>query len=438
MQFVAFPDNWSGPEEAREWFGRLTESDESQMAKLARAFERIFLPLYKLQHDALESYLTTHPFPDVIVSHSVTTAPIDLAHHYGLPLVLVLPQQAAFQHMPLMAYDCGGERTSSWLSGFTTTLACTADLFWHLGPQTRKRDALRHSYGHTAPVDMLAAQHRLILSSVPGLSQPVPLPPLVHFVGPLVTPEAAMTVPGVTPTDELTQWLAEGPAALLAFGSTGVPRLEFFTAVISGVLRATGPNFRVLVACFHCDKPEFSSWASKAGNRVRLELWVPQRIVVSHKNLRLVGTHCGFGSLSEALFSGKPVLAYPFHWDQLSNAARAVAIGAAIRINPHTTSDAGLIEEAALQLLKNASFSDRAQAIARVMRAAGGVARAVEIIEEECAFGSRHLVADSLGLSDFVQLGFWWGMALASAFWLLCAAARCGAFCWRGRKCKQA
>ena len=54
--------------------------------------------------------------------------------------------------------------------------------------------------------------------------------------------------------------------------------------------------------------------------------FVDELAVLMHPNVRAFASHCGMGSLQEALFAGVPLLAMPamLESDQVTNAARAV------------------------------------------------------------------------------------------------------------------
>jgi len=104
----------------------------------------------------------------------------------------------------------------------------------------------------------------------------------------------------------------------------------------------------------------------------------------------VVGSHCGWGSLSETLMAGKPLLAYGFYFDQLDNAQRAAEWGAAIRIDRNTAT-AAQVTAALAELLHNQTFVRAALRFRGAAEFAGGVSRAVDVIENEVAVGHAHL-----------------------------------------------
>jgi UDP:flavonoid glycosyltransferase YjiC (YdhE family) len=70
----------------------------------------------------------------------------------------------------------------------------------------------------------------------------------------------------------------------------------------------------------------------KAPSDVRLEAFVPHSAVLPHAKARV--TQCGLGTLMKALAHGLPLVCIPLVGDQPDNAARVVAHGAGIRLEP--------------------------------------------------------------------------------------------------------
>jgi len=58
--------------------------------------------------------------------------------------------------------------------------------------------------------------------------------------------------------------------------------------------------------------------------------WVPQKQILSHRNLQCFVSHCGQGGVSEALISCVPIVAYPFFHDQLLLAESIKKLGCGV------------------------------------------------------------------------------------------------------------
>ncbi|XP_018371848.1 PREDICTED: UDP-glucuronosyltransferase 2B17-like [Trachymyrmex cornetzi] len=66
--------------------------------------------------------------------------------------------------------------------------------------------------------------------------------------------------------------------------------------------------------------------------------WMPQREVLSHKNIRAIWTHGGLLSIQEAIWKGVPMIVMPFFVDQKCNAQKVVAKDAGVYLDVKTLS----------------------------------------------------------------------------------------------------
>jgi hypothetical protein len=182
----------------------------------------------------------------------------------------------------------------------------------------------------------------------------VPLSPLVTQVGALVHSVDATALPV-----DAAAWharlvepflaSADQRIVVLAFGSTAVPTPPFVDVLVdaSVALLRRRADVRVIVAASwraaefhrsierHCGAAEQADAALLCDRRLLLAKCIVQRAVVAQPSVAAVGSHCGWGSLAEALYYGKPVLAYPFAFDQADNAQRAVEWGGAAHRSAH-------------------------------------------------------------------------------------------------------
>jgi MGT family glycosyltransferase len=104
---------------------------------------------------------------------------------------------------------------------------------------------------------------------------------------------------------------------------------------------------------------------------------VPQIAVLEHTDAFV--THAGANSMHEGLFHGVPLVCVPHMGDQPQNARRVAAAGAGVHLPPEISA-ARLGAEVA-GVLGNPSYAESAARIARQLRTAGGLARAVDILE---------------------------------------------------------
>ncbi|MEO3871116.1 glycosyltransferase [Nonomuraea sp. B12E4] len=97
-------------------------------------------------------------------------------------------------------------------------------------------------------------------------------------------------------------------------------------------------------------------------------------------------THHGTGSTAESILAGVPMVSVPGAGDQIPNAEIAISAGAAVALwDPHdvfATMDAGLLERAVRQALRDPSHREACLALRRRMAAAGGAERAARLVAE--------------------------------------------------------
>ncbi len=109
---------------------------------------------------------------------------------------------------------------------------------------------------------------------------------------------------------------------------------------------------------------------------------VPQLALLPHVDAFI--THAGMNSTTEALYHGVPLVAVPFFGDQLMNADVIASHGAGVTLDRRAL-DATAITNAVRSVLTDRGYRDNAAAAARALRGAGGVARAIEVLDEAAA-----------------------------------------------------
>jgi len=77
-------------------------------------------------------------------------------------------------------------------------------------------------------------------------------------------------------------------------------------------------------------------WAGSRPGNVRLMSFVPQPLLLESADLIL--THGGFGSISEAIRTGTPMVHLPMFSDQPHNAARTAHLGLGIQLSTSSPS----------------------------------------------------------------------------------------------------
>lgn len=109
-----------------------------------------------------------------------------------------------------------------------------------------------------------------------------------------------------------------------------------------------------------------------------LHRWVPQLAVLEHAHAFV--THAGMGGASEGLWHGVPMVAVPQAVDQFGNAARLAELGVARHLPVEQATPEALRE--ALLALDAPAVRARSAALRAELRAAGGAARAADLVEQ--------------------------------------------------------
>lgn len=113
-------------------------------------------------------------------------------------------------------------------------------------------------------------------------------------------------------------------------------------------------------------------------DNISLKPWVPQPQVLQQAALFI--THGGINSLHDALYYGVPLLVVPQQTEQTFNGIRVVDLAVGLMLRPQQVTVAA-IRSSTEQLLSDNRYQTEAKRIGDSLRAAGGVARAVDEIE---------------------------------------------------------
>ncbi|XP_071625903.1 UDP-glycosyltransferase UGT5-like [Temnothorax longispinosus] len=91
-------------------------------------------------------------------------------------------------------------------------------------------------------------------------------------------------------------------------------------------------------------------------NNIMIMKWIPQKEVLSHKNVKAIWAHGGIFGTQEAIWEGVPIIVTPVFSDQKSNAAIIVAKGVGIRLDIKTLSTQSVLH-AIEEILYNKSYT---------------------------------------------------------------------------------
>ena len=239
----------------------------------------------------------------------------------------------------------------------------------------RQLNALRRSRG-LAPttVDDLLRGRLILVNGAFGIEYERPLPPLVEMVGAMLPP----AIPPLPP--DLDAWLADGPPVVYVNLGTLAVALPSQLAKMAGALGAEGMR-----ALWILRAPQAAALPRPLPAGLRVMAWGPPPLaVLSHPNVKAFVTHAGINSAHEAVTAGTPIVAIPMFADQRDMAARMTDAGIGLRLDK-TRFSAAELREAVLRVLREPSFPQRMPAAQAALAKAGGVRRAVDLIERHPA-----------------------------------------------------
>ena len=304
---------------------------------------------------------------EAVIADATEAAGGLLARHLALPQVSVA-NALLINREPLVpppfigwSYDdsdwglkrnVGGYRVADWLMRPISEIIARHDRAWGLGGLERVEDCL---------------SPRLQLSqTVPGFDFPRrQAPPALVHVGPLRMPETG-------------DWRPDDPrpGVFCSLGTLQGGRLQIFTTAAQA---CRDLDLALVVA--HGGKLAEAEAAALPG-RPRVESFVPQRAVMA--GMAAVVTHGGLNTVLDALAAGLPLVIVPLAFEQGAIAARVARSGAGLVIPPRRLTPARL-RSALARLLAEPAFRLRAAALSREIAGAGGVTRAVTLIEAAVA-----------------------------------------------------
>jgi zeaxanthin glucosyltransferase len=202
-----------------------------------------------------------------------------------------------------------------------------------------------------------------LAQAVPGIDFPrLKLPASFHYCGPFRQP----------PEESWTRPEGSKPLVYCSFGTLQGSRLHLFKRVAEACDR-----LGLSLVLTHCGRLTAEQAASLPGSPLVRD-FLPQEAVL--REVDLVVTHAGFNTVMETLTEGLPMVALPLAFDQPAVSARIARAGVGEVLKPRRAT-ADRLEQAIAEVLEEPSYRARSAVIAEEIAAAGGTARAAELIE---------------------------------------------------------
>jgi zeaxanthin glucosyltransferase len=185
----------------------------------------------------------------------------------------------------------------------------------------------------------------------------------LHMVGPLRRESRGGEIPFAVDPDR--------PFIFMSLGTLQGHRYRLFRAA---AIACRELDVQLLVA--HCGGLTKKQEAGLGATWVTD--FAPQRAVLARADLCI--THGGLNTVMDALESGTPLLALPIAFDQPGVSARILHHGLGLRLSPRFLT-ADKMKNAISTLLSDTGYAERAGRVGTSIAVAGGLAKAVSIIE---------------------------------------------------------
>lgn len=247
-----------------------------------------------------------------------------------------------------------------------------------------------------------------------GLEHARPLHPFEHMIGHTTDfrREEARPVPPA-----IAAWLESSPLPVVyvGLGTLGILAPEYLAALGHAMHAASCCRFLWAVSeaqqsALSKQAREFShSWLEAHSNssgssaqstrqlpdgvgaagQVLLVPWVPQLAVLRHTSVAAFWTHGGMNGVAEGTYAHTPMLCMPLFSDQPDNCQRIADRGMGLRLDRHAVvaSPAAVGEALQRMLDQHAQFERGVAAAWRANVAAGGIPRAVAVVEATAMLG---------------------------------------------------
>lgn len=333
--------------------------------------------MYKTLKPIFEEYK-----PDLIIVDRAVITAMDLAWQMKIPCIIQSRFLGDFV------------KTSSNLPGFGTSYSIKMNLWEKLInrilplfsipriiPILLNLNQVRQKCSGCKNLPDLFAKKLIIVGTSFGIEIPRPIPPLVKMVGPILP----KTIKPLTPS--LKEWLdatkEDTVVIYMAFGTLASLESWQAKALVEGLKDS---KFKILWSI-----PEIQQHIlPPLSDSFRIESFVPQQAVLSHRAVRIFISHCGMNSINEALYNGKPILGLPFFGDQFYNIARIVDLGTGIKLNKENLQSREVRQKVNL-LLNDPMYRNKANKMSTILKNTRGRELAADIVEDTINVGISHL-----------------------------------------------
>ncbi|MFI1798850.1 glycosyltransferase [Streptomyces sp. NPDC020379] len=331
--------------------------------------------------------------PALMVIDCISGFAIDLAVARGIPFVLsvpFLPSNVLTSHTPfgksytpkgfpvphtgLSARMSLAQRVSNELFKIRTlAMFCTPEMGRVMAQDNRRRKAL--GLPPVSSMTRIEKAEMILCNSIAELDYPFTVPDKMRLVGAMVPP-----LPEAPDDKDLKGWLdAQSSVVYMGLGTiTRLTRAEVGCMV--EVARRLEGRHQVLWKLSKEQQRLLPPQESLPAN-LRIESWVPsQHDVLAHPNVKVFFTHGGGNGFNEGVYFGKPLVVRPLWVDCFDQAVRGRDFGISLTLDRPQTLTVGDVVDKLTRVLNTPSFTEKAQRLGALQRAAGGRETAASLL----------------------------------------------------------
>ena len=216
-----------------------------------------------------------------------------------------------------------------------------------------------------------------------GFEYPRTISPLTEYVGPILS---KLNKP--LPTD-LSKWIQDKEdtsVIYISMGSLAHTTIDLAMALVNSTFQT---NYSVVWSLNKLNQHVLND-IKLDQNKYFISSWTPQATLLQHKSISMAILHGGSNGVHEALYYGVPLIVIPLVSDQLEWAAKVEHSGVGVRLKLHQMTSQNIRES--IETIESGEYHKKAQKMSQIMKRAGGVDKAADLVEFYVNVGYDHLI----------------------------------------------
>uniref|UniRef100_A0A914WA21 glucuronosyltransferase n=1 Tax=Plectus sambesii TaxID=2011161 RepID=A0A914WA21_9BILA len=105
----------------------------------------------------------------------------------------------------------------------------------------------------------------------------------------------------------------------------------------------------------------------KLSDNIQIVDWIPQKDLLAHPKIRAFFTHGGYNSLTEATYTGVPLIVMPLFGDQIANVKRIERSGVGVAVDKEELTEQSVVD-ALTKVLEDESYNAKAKRLSKMMK----------------------------------------------------------------------